>query len=130
MQVKHSQWLPDGSGPHFDWVWGLYNGTHSALVFPVCFAAVWLLLRKPPLEMLGWALHILIDVSRTAACWWLSFYGRFRRFISMASGGKRPGFWQRISQLSRQSIFAVDYRVRDSSSVVETEASTADAWHE
>jgi hypothetical protein len=108
MQVKHSQSLPDGSGPHFDWVWGLYNGTHSALVFPVCFAAVWLLLRKPPLEMLGWALHILIDVSRTAACWWLSFYGRFRRFISMASGGKRPGFWQRISQLSRQSIFAVD----------------------
>jgi len=48
----------------------------------------------------------------------------------MASGGKRPGFWQRISQLSRQSIFAVDYRVRDSSSVVETEGSTADAWHE
>jgi hypothetical protein len=50
--------------------------------------------------------------------------------ISMASGGKRPGFWQRISQLSRQSIFAVDCRVRDSSSVVETEGSTADAWHE
>ena len=52
--------LPDGSGPHFDWV--LYNGTYSAPVFAVCFAAVWLLLRKPPLEMLGWALHILMDV--------------------------------------------------------------------
>lgn len=23
--------LPDGSGPHFDWLWGLYNGTHSPL---------------------------------------------------------------------------------------------------
>ncbi len=54
--------LPDGSGPHFDWVWGLYNCTHSALVFAVCFGAGWLLLRKPPLEMLGWALHIVIDV--------------------------------------------------------------------
>ncbi len=54
--------LPDGSRPHFDGVWGLYNGTHNALVFAVCFAAVWLLLRKPPLEILAWALHILIDV--------------------------------------------------------------------
>jgi hypothetical protein len=45
--------LPDGSGPRFDWVLGLYNGAHSALVFAVCFAAVWLLLRKPPLGMLG-----------------------------------------------------------------------------
>jgi hypothetical protein len=65
--------LPDESGPHFDWVWGLYNGTHSALVFAVCFAAVWLLLRKPPLEMLGWALHILIDVSRTRGLFAVKF---------------------------------------------------------
>ncbi len=54
--------LPDGSGPQFDWVWGLYNATHSALVFAVCFGAVWLLVRRPVLEMLGWAIHIVIDV--------------------------------------------------------------------
>jgi hypothetical protein len=54
--------LPDGSGPRFDWVWGLYNGTHSALVFVICFGAFWLLFQKPVLEMLGWALHIVIDV--------------------------------------------------------------------
>jgi len=54
--------LPDGSGPRFDWVWNVYNATHSALVFAICFGAVWLLLRKPVLEMLGWALHILIDI--------------------------------------------------------------------
>ena len=54
--------LPDGRGPHFDWVWGLYNGTHSALVFAVCFGAVWLVAGRPVLEMLGWALHIFIDV--------------------------------------------------------------------
>jgi hypothetical protein len=54
--------LPHGNGPHFDWLWGLYNGTHSLLVFAVCFVAAWLLFRKPPLEMLGWALHMVIDV--------------------------------------------------------------------
>jgi uncharacterized membrane protein len=40
----------------------LYNGTHSILVFAVCFAAVWFLLKRPALEMLGWAIHIFIDV--------------------------------------------------------------------
>lgn len=54
--------LPDGYGPKFDWVWGLYNSSHSALVFAVCFAAGWLFTRKAPLEMLGWALHVFIDV--------------------------------------------------------------------
>ena len=54
--------LPDGRGPHFDWVWGLYNGTHSAVVFAACFGAVWLVAGRPVLEMLGWGLHILIDV--------------------------------------------------------------------
>jgi hypothetical protein len=86
--------LPDGNGPHFDWLWGLYNGTHSLLVFAVCFVAAWLLFRKPPLEMLGWALHMVIEFLRTAACSRSSFCGRFRRFTSMACGGKRLGFCQ------------------------------------
>ncbi len=54
--------LPDGSGPRFDWVWTVYNGTHSAFVFAAAFGAVWLILRRPVWEMLGWALHILIDI--------------------------------------------------------------------
>ncbi len=54
--------LPDGRGPHFGWVWGWYNFTHSAVVFAVCFGTVWLLVRRPVLEMLGWAIHIIIDV--------------------------------------------------------------------
>ncbi len=54
--------LPDGSGPRFDWAWGVYNGTHSALVFGVCFGAAWLLFGRPVWEMLGWCLHILIDM--------------------------------------------------------------------
>lgn len=54
--------LPDGSGPRFDWVWGLYNFTHSAVVCAACFATVCVVLRRPVLSMLGWGLHILIDV--------------------------------------------------------------------
>ncbi len=54
--------LPDGSGPRFDWVWNLYNATHSAILFAVAFGAVWLILRRPVWEMLGWALHVLIDI--------------------------------------------------------------------
>jgi len=54
--------LPDGRGPNFHWVWGLYNATHSAVLFAACFAAVWMIMRRPVLEMLGWLLHIVIDI--------------------------------------------------------------------
>ncbi|HUB81892.1 MAG TPA: hypothetical protein VMB03_24000 [Bryobacteraceae bacterium] len=54
--------LPDGTGPRFDWVWNVYNASHSALIFAICFGAVWLFMRRPVLEMLGWGLHVLIDV--------------------------------------------------------------------
>jgi hypothetical protein len=45
-----------------NWAWDLYHFTHSALVFAAVFGGLWLLLRRPVLEMLGWALHIVIDV--------------------------------------------------------------------
>ena len=54
--------LPDGTGPRFDWAFGIYNASHSALVFAACFVAVWAVMRRPVLEMLGWALHIVIDI--------------------------------------------------------------------
>lgn len=53
--------LPDAQGPHFEWVWGLYNCTHSLLSFALVFGVVWLLARRPVLEMGGWLLHIVID---------------------------------------------------------------------
>src|SRR5512142_3097954 len=40
--------MPDGRGPRFDWVWTLYDGTHSAAVFAICFGAIWVFLRRPP----------------------------------------------------------------------------------
>ena len=54
--------LPQANGPHFEWVWGMYNCSHSALVFSTVFGLAWLFLRHPPLAMLGWILHISIDI--------------------------------------------------------------------
>lgn len=39
-----------------------YQYTHSLLVFAIVFGVVWLLLRRPILEMLAWPLHILVDI--------------------------------------------------------------------
>jgi hypothetical protein len=54
--------LPEAHGPHFEWVWGLYNCSHSALIFAVVFATVWLFARRPVLELSGWFFHISIDI--------------------------------------------------------------------
>lgn len=54
--------LPDGTGPRFDWAFGIYNLTHSTVVWTLCFGVAWLVFRRPVLELLGWALHIAIDI--------------------------------------------------------------------
>lgn len=46
---------------HF--VWQLYHCSHSLNTFAVIFGIVWLVARRPVLEMLGWLLHILIDIA-------------------------------------------------------------------
>ena len=40
----------------------LYLFSHSLLIFGLVFGAVWLLWRRPVLVMLGWSLHILMDI--------------------------------------------------------------------
>ncbi|HSW49476.1 MAG TPA: hypothetical protein VLH09_04840 [Bryobacteraceae bacterium] len=40
----------------------LYHYSHSLVVFSLVFGAVWLLRRRPALVMLGWPLHILMDI--------------------------------------------------------------------
>src|SRR5581483_2073015 len=57
-----SSLLPDGRGPRFEWVWNVYNPSHSAVLFGIVFAIVCFLRKNPPLEMLGGALHIVSDV--------------------------------------------------------------------
>lgn len=51
-----------GSAQRFRFVWPLYYASHSLLVFAAAFGIVWLLARRPILEMLAWGLHILIDI--------------------------------------------------------------------
>lgn len=54
--------LPQPGGPRLDWVFGLYNCIHSLLIFGLVFGAAWLIARSPVWELLGWLLHIAIDM--------------------------------------------------------------------
>ena len=73
--------LPDGKGPqHFQYVWQLYNGSHSLLTFATVFGVAWLLMRHPVLEMLGWALHILIDIATHQGIFAIQFLWPVSRF--------------------------------------------------
>ena len=55
--------LPDPHGPqHFQFVWQLYHCTHSVVVFGLAFGLVWLFARRPVFSMLGWVLHIAVDI--------------------------------------------------------------------
>lgn len=62
---EHPDW---SSGRHPDpsqipqFVHGLYNLTHSFVIFAIIFGVVWLIRKKPLYEMLGWPLHILVDI--------------------------------------------------------------------
>ena len=40
----------------------LYQYSHSLILWLLVFLVVWLIFKKPKFELLGWALHILIDI--------------------------------------------------------------------
>ncbi len=40
----------------------LYQFSHSIIIWVLVFVLVWLISRRPRYEMLGWLLHILIDI--------------------------------------------------------------------
>ncbi len=46
----------------FDLAAYLYQYSHSLVVFAAVFLIVWAICRRPRWELLGWALHILIDI--------------------------------------------------------------------
>lgn len=56
------------SGGHMDqslvpyYVNGLYNITHSLIIFAVVFFLTWLFLKKPYWPLGAWFLHILVDI--------------------------------------------------------------------
>ena len=42
--------------------WDLYQFSHSLVIFVAVFGIVWLIRHEPSWVMLGWPLHILIDI--------------------------------------------------------------------
>lgn len=59
-----------GAVAGFDIAHYLYQYSHSLVVWAVVFLIVWLFFKRPRYELLGWLLHILIDIPSHA----LSFY--------------------------------------------------------
>jgi hypothetical protein len=54
-------------GPAFNLAWGLYQISHSFIIFGAAFGFAWLIARRPWLPTLGWALHIVIDIPTHTA---------------------------------------------------------------
>jgi hypothetical protein len=48
----------------------LYQYSHSLIIWAIVFLIVWAIFKRPRYELLGWALHILIDIPSHA----LAFY--------------------------------------------------------
>lgn len=70
-----SSLLPDPHGPqHFRFVWTLYYASHSLVIFGLAFGIVWLFAKRPILEMLGWSLHVLIDIPTHQGIFALHFF--------------------------------------------------------
>jgi hypothetical protein len=80
--------------PHFRIGLPLYAAAHSLVVFTLVFAIAALLARRPVYAMLGWLLHILIDIPTHS----LSYYAT--RFLWPVSDVRvdgiawwTPWFW-------------------------------------
>lgn len=50
----------------FDLASYLYQWSHSLIIWAVVFVIVWIISKRPRWELLGWALHILIDIPSHA----------------------------------------------------------------
>jgi len=76
-----SSLLPDAkSAPRFQFVWQLYYFSHSLIIFATVFGIVWLLAKRPVVELLGWGLHILIDIPTHQGIFALHFLWPFSSY--------------------------------------------------
>ena len=59
---------PGPDNPFFNYAVQSYNYTHSIVIWLAATILLWIILKKFPIIMLGWALHIFIDIfSHTEA---------------------------------------------------------------
>ncbi len=67
-KIISGQASPDSFGAHhgliagFDIAHFLYQYSHSLVIWAVVFLVVWIVSKRPRYELLGWMLHILIDI--------------------------------------------------------------------
>ncbi len=80
---------PGSETPFYQYAVEAYNYSHSLVIWTAVLFVVWLLMRKFPWIMLGWALHILIDIfSHTDQYFATPFLFPISRFkISLISWG-------------------------------------------
>jgi len=80
------------SAQRFKFVWPLYNGSHSLLVFAAVFGLVWAIVRRPVWELLGWALHILIDIPTHTGIFAIQFLWPLSSFGFQGIRWENPWF--------------------------------------
>lgn len=67
-RVVTGEVAPSSFGEHhvpvagFDLAAYLYQWSHSLIIWAAVFIIVWIIYKRPRYELLGWALHILIDI--------------------------------------------------------------------
>lgn len=58
--------IAEPTNPNAIWLFKLshvlYNVSHSLIIFAIVFFAVWAYFKQARLELLGWLLHIIVDV--------------------------------------------------------------------
>lgn len=58
--------IAEPTSPDTQWLFQLshvlYNVSHSLIIFAIVFFAVWIYFKQARLELLGWLLHIIMDV--------------------------------------------------------------------
>jgi uncharacterized membrane protein YwaF len=84
---------PDAnSAQRLKFVWQLYNCSHSLVVFAAVFGIVWALAKRPVLEMLGWGLHILIDIATHQGIFAVHFLWPFSSYSVSGLRWENPWF--------------------------------------
>ena len=61
-ELSHHGPLIEGVDKSFDLAHFLYQFSHSFIIFAVIFGIVWFIFKKPRLAMLGWGIHIFLDI--------------------------------------------------------------------
>lgn len=53
---------PGESSPFFQYATESYNYTHSIVIWAAVVGLIWIIIRRFPWVLLGWVLHIVIDI--------------------------------------------------------------------